>query len=35
MELPEIYRFNGQEYKIQNRDTQEIELDWEAAGVRE
>jgi elongation factor G len=28
MELPEIYRFNGQEYKIQNRDTQEIELDW-------
>ncbi len=28
MELPEIYRFNGQEFKIQNRDTQEIELDW-------
>jgi elongation factor G len=28
MELPEIYRFGGQEFKIQNRDTQEIELDW-------
>lgn len=26
--MPEIYRFNGQEYKIQNRDTQEINLDW-------
>ncbi len=28
MPLPEIYKFNGQEFKIQNRDTQEIELDW-------
>lgn len=28
MPLPEIYRFNGQEYKIQNRDTQVVELDW-------
>ena len=28
MPLPEIYRFNGQEFKIQNRDTQEIELEW-------
>ncbi|HHU25094.1 MAG TPA: elongation factor G [Bacteroidales bacterium] len=28
MELPEVYRFSGQEFKIQNRDTQEIELDW-------
>ena len=28
MELPEIYKFNGQEFKIQNRDTQVIELDW-------
>lgn len=24
----EIYRFNGQEFKIQNRDTQIIDLDW-------
>ncbi|MEA5081794.1 MAG: elongation factor G [Dysgonamonadaceae bacterium] len=24
----EIYRFNGQEFKIQNRDTQTIDLDW-------
>ena len=28
MPLPEIYKFNGQEYKIQNRDTQVIDLDW-------
>jgi len=28
MPVPEIYRFNGQEYKVQNRDTQEINLDW-------
>lgn len=26
--VPEIYRFNGQEFKIQTRDTQVIELDW-------
>ena len=28
MPLPDIYRFNGQEYKIQARDVQEIDLDW-------
>jgi elongation factor G len=28
MTVPEVYRFNGQEYKVQNRDTQEIDLDW-------
>lgn len=28
MPMPEIYKFNGQEYKIQNRDTQVIDLDW-------
>ena len=28
MPLPEIYKFNGQEFKIQNRDTQVINLDW-------
>jgi len=28
MDLPEIYRFNGQEFKIQNRDTQVVELEW-------
>ena len=28
MALPEIYKFNGQEFKIQNRDTQAVELDW-------
>ena len=28
MPLPEIYRFNNQEFKIQNRDTQEIDLEW-------
>lgn len=28
MPLPEIYKFNGQEYKIQNRDTQVVNLDW-------
>lgn len=26
--LPEVYKFNGQEFKIQNRDTQVVELDW-------
>lgn len=28
MPLPEIYKFNGQEFKIQNRDTQIVELEW-------
>ena len=28
MPLPEIYKFNGQEFKIQNRDMQVVELDW-------
>ncbi|MGI6074155.1 MAG: elongation factor G [Fermentimonas sp.] len=28
MPLPEVYKFNGQEYKIQNRDTQVIDLEW-------
>jgi elongation factor G len=28
MSMPEVYKFNGQEYKIQNRDTQEVQLDW-------
>ena len=28
MAVQEIYRFNGQEFKIQNRDTQVIDLDW-------
>ena len=28
MPMPEIYRFNGQEFKIQARDVQEINLDW-------
>jgi elongation factor G len=28
MPVPEVYRFNGQEFKITNRDTQEIKLDW-------
>ena len=28
MPLPEIYKFNGQEFKIQNRDTQTVNLDW-------
>ncbi|HBL33317.1 MAG TPA: elongation factor G, partial [Porphyromonadaceae bacterium] len=28
MALQDVYRFNGQEFKIQNRDTQEIKLDW-------
>jgi len=26
--MPEIYKFNGQEFKIQARDVQEINLDW-------
>ncbi len=28
MPLPDTYKFNGQEFKIQNRDTQTVELDW-------
>jgi elongation factor G len=28
MPMPEIYRFNGQEFKIQARDVQEYPLDW-------
>jgi elongation factor G len=28
MPVQEVYRFNGQEFKIQNRDTQVIELEW-------
>ena len=28
MPLPEVYRFNGQEFKIQSRDIQTIELEW-------
>jgi len=28
MPMPEIYRFNGQEFKIQARDVQEVNLDW-------
>ncbi len=28
MPMPEIYKFNGQEYKIQARDVQEIPLEW-------
>ncbi|MDO5523569.1 MAG: elongation factor G [Bacteroidia bacterium] len=28
MPMPEIYRFNGQEFKIQSRDVQTVELDW-------
>ncbi len=28
MPMPEVYRFNGQEFKVQNRDTQVVELDW-------
>jgi len=28
MPMPEIYKFNGQEFKIQARDTQEIPLEW-------
>ena len=28
MPLPDIYKFNGQEFKIQNRDTQIVELEW-------
>ena len=28
MPMQEVYRFNGQEFKIQNRDTQVIELEW-------
>ncbi len=26
--VPEIYKFNGQEFKIQSRDVQEIKLEW-------
>jgi elongation factor G len=28
MPAPEMFRFNGQEFKISNRDTQVIDLDW-------
>lgn len=28
MPVPEVYKFNGQEFKIQARDVQEVELDW-------
>ncbi len=28
MPMPEIYRFNGQEFKVQSRDVQEVKLDW-------
>ena len=28
MPAPDTFRFNGQEYKISNRDTQVIDLDW-------
>ena len=28
MPMPEVYRFGGQEFKIQARDVQEIALDW-------
>lgn len=28
MPMPEVYRFNGQEFKIQARDVQEVPLDW-------
>ncbi len=28
MPAPDIFRFNGQEFKISNRDTQTIDLDW-------
>lgn len=28
MPMPDIYRFNGQEFKVQARDTQTISLDW-------
>ncbi len=28
MPMPEIYKFNGQEFKIQARDVQEVPLDW-------
>ncbi len=28
MPMPEVYRFNGQEFKIQSRDVQTVDLDW-------
>ena len=28
MPMPDMYRFNGQEFKVQSRDVQTIELDW-------
>lgn len=28
MPMPDVYRFNGQEFKVQARDTQTVELDW-------
>ncbi len=28
MPAPDLFRFNGQEFKISNRDTQEVQLEW-------
>ena len=28
MPMPEVYRFNGQEFKVQSRDVQTYDLDW-------
>ncbi len=28
MPMPEVYKFNGQDFKVQARDTQVIDLDW-------
>ena len=28
MPMPDVYKFNGQEIKVQVRDVQEIELEW-------
>ena len=28
MPMPDVYRFNGQEFKVQARDTQVVNLDW-------
>lgn len=28
MPMPDVYRFNGQEFKVQARDTQTVDLDW-------
>ena len=36
MPMPDVYKFNGQEIKVQVRDVQEIELEWgERIGLRE